>query len=342
MKGPTIADLARAAGVSISTVDRVLNGRDPVRRPTAERVWATAETIGFRAAALIRHRLTEARPERTFGFVLQQRSSRFYQLLGEALGEATKASPNIRGQARIEYLNDLSASAVADRLLKVGRSADALAVVAADHPRITAAIDELRGRGVPVFALISDLTAPSRAGYVGLDNWKVGRTAAWFIANMAGRHGKIGILVGSHRYRCQDVCEMSFRSFFREHAPDFQLLESLVSLEEERYAYGATQDLLKRAPDLVGLYVGGGGIGGVLRALRENDAGQRTVTVGLDMTEESRSGLIDGVIKVMLCHPLKELSEALVAAMAEATAPNAGPTQSEIIVPLTIYTPENV
>ena len=37
---------------------------------------------------------------------------------------------------------------------------------------------------MPVFALISDLTAQSRAGYIGLDNWKVGRTAAWAIANI--------------------------------------------------------------------------------------------------------------------------------------------------------------
>ena len=43
MARPTIADLARTAGVGISTVDRVLNGRDPVRRATAERVLAAAE-----------------------------------------------------------------------------------------------------------------------------------------------------------------------------------------------------------------------------------------------------------------------------------------------------------
>ena len=45
----TIADLAQKAGVSVSTIDRILNGRDPVRKATAEKVLAAAEEIGFYA-----------------------------------------------------------------------------------------------------------------------------------------------------------------------------------------------------------------------------------------------------------------------------------------------------
>ena len=37
-KRPTLVDLAEAAGVSLATVDRVLNARHRVREPTAERV----------------------------------------------------------------------------------------------------------------------------------------------------------------------------------------------------------------------------------------------------------------------------------------------------------------
>ena len=36
---PTIDDLAQAAGVSVATVDRVLNGRPNVREGTARRVY---------------------------------------------------------------------------------------------------------------------------------------------------------------------------------------------------------------------------------------------------------------------------------------------------------------
>lgn len=342
MARPTIADLARAAGVGISTVDRVLNGRDPVRRATAERVLAAAEQIGFHATGAIRQRLGVDRPERVLGFVLQQRSSRFYAQLGAALAEAAKAAPAIRGRPRIEYLEDLSPGAVAERLLKLGKDVDAIALVAADHPRVTQAIDQLQAGGVPVLALISDLSAPRRAGYVGLDNWKVGRTAAWAITHLCRKPGHVGILVGSHRYRCQEACEMSFRSYCREHAPGFHLLEPRTSLEDARYAHASTLELLQRDPDLVGLWVAGGGIEGVMQALRDEGAADRVVTVGLDLTEETRSGLIDGALKLVLSHPMRRLAEAAVEAMAEAIEHGRREPAPQILLPFDIYTPENV
>ena len=54
---PTIADLARAADVSVATVDRVLNARHRVRETTAERVLGAAEAIGYHATPLIKSRL---------------------------------------------------------------------------------------------------------------------------------------------------------------------------------------------------------------------------------------------------------------------------------------------
>lgn len=344
MDRPTIADLARAAAVSISTVDRVLNGRDPVRPATAEKVLAAAEAIGFYATGLIRQRLGKDRPDRTLGFLLQQRSRTYYRLLGDALQEAVRNTSAVRGRAVIEFMDDLTPGAVADRLLKLGADVDAVAVVAADHPHVTQAIDRLNGRGVPVFAFISDLTAQARAGYVGLDNWKVGRTAAWAVSNLCRIPGKVGIFVGSHRYLCQDVCEASFRSYFRENAPEFQLLEPLTSLEDPRYAHENTLDLLKRNPDLVGLYVAGGGVEGVIRGLRDQGEAvfRRIVTIGHEITDDTRSALIDGVLKLVLSHPVKALADAMVEAMIRATDTGSRDLAAPGSVPFDIYTAENL
>ena len=342
MKRPTIADLARAAGVSLSTVDRVVNGRNPVRADKADLVLRAAREIGFRATGVIERRVAEARPERTFGFLLQQRSTSFYRLLGQALETATREAADIRGRPRVEFLDDLSPQGVSQRMVKLGRAADALAVVTADHPRITGAIDELAAAGVPVVALVSDLTAGSRAGYVGLDSWKVGRTAAWAISRM-GVAGEVAIFVGSHRYRCQEVSEISFRSFFREHAPEFALLEPLTSLEDPRFAYENTLGLLKRRPNLRGLFVAGGGIEGVMQALREEAASDGIVSVALDLTPETRAGLIDATLDLVLSHPLDRMAEATVAAMTRACGDEAAKTAFQTaMLPFEMFTSENV
>ena len=53
----TIADVAREAGVSTATVDRVLNGREKVREATAREVFEAAHRIGYHAAGLIGQRI---------------------------------------------------------------------------------------------------------------------------------------------------------------------------------------------------------------------------------------------------------------------------------------------
>ncbi len=253
---PTITDLARAADVSVATVDRVLNARHRVRETTAERVLGAAEAIGYHATPLLKSRLRPQVPEGTFAFLLQ-REDAFYSQFGADLAAATRALTQFRARPVIDFAPDLSAAVMAERLKRLGESADAVAVVSVDHPLVSDAIVSLRARGVPTFAVLTELGAEAAAPYVGRDNRKEGRTAAWLIAKAAHRPGKVGIIVGSHRFLCQETAEISFRAYLRENAPEFTPLEPLVNLEEPRIAYAATQDLIATHPDLVGLYICG-------------------------------------------------------------------------------------
>lgn len=51
MNRPTITDLAKAAGVSISTVNRLLHGSTAVRQDTIDQILKAAEEIGFMVSA---------------------------------------------------------------------------------------------------------------------------------------------------------------------------------------------------------------------------------------------------------------------------------------------------
>ena len=350
MRRPTITDLAREAGVSVSTVDRVLNGRLPVHPGTAARVLAAADRIGFYAAGLIRQRLEAQAPLRRLGFVLQQRSAPFYQALGAALRHAVLDHRSIRGQPVIEYLDDLTPAAVAAALRRIGGLADALALVAADHAHVTQAIDDLDGQGIPVFALLSDLTAASRAGYVGLDSRKAGRFAGWAIRRLVHAPGPVAIMLGSHRYLGHELCELGYRSYFRETnlrdgGAGFHVLEALVSLEEPRLAYEATADLLRRTPDLAGLYVAGGGIAGVIGMLRDRaqaGEGLPIVTICNELTDVTRAALIDGIVDMAIAHPLERIATGLVEAMVRSIGRPRADTPLQVMLPFELYTPENL
>ena len=201
-----------------------------MREATAERVLRAAESIGFHAAPLLKQRLRSDAAERTFAFLLQ-RPDPFYAQLGADLAAATRALTQFRGKPVIEFMPDLSPAAVAERLLRLGEKAHAAGIVSVDHPRVSDAIAILRARGAPTFAILTELGAEAAAPYIGRDNRKEGRTAAWLIAKAAKRPGKVGIIVGSHRFLCQEIAEISFRAYLRENAPAFAPLEALVNLE---------------------------------------------------------------------------------------------------------------
>lgn len=345
MSKPTIADLAQAAGVSISTVDRILNSRNPVRQATTERVMQAAAEIGFYTSHDLRQCLQSLKGKRHFGFLLLQGHRMFYRNLAEALYQAAANSGESEISIEVVFMEALTPSAVAEHILELGKRVDALGLVAAEHPLVTHAIEQLREHGIPSFALISSLTAENGVGYVGLDNWKVGRTSAWAFVNLCRKAGKIGILLGSHRFRCQEMNEMSFRSYFREYATNFQLLEPMSSVENKQVAEELVTDLLKQEPDLVGLYITGGGISGALSALRDQGRAQDIVVVGYELMDATRMGLVDGTLNFLISHPLNRLAEVTIQAMLAATAEGVDRAQNllpSVKLPFEIYTPENL
>jgi LacI family transcriptional regulator len=224
----------------------------------------------------------------------------------------------------------------------MGKTADALAVVAVDHPHVTAAIAALRQAGKPSFALLSDLSAPQRVGYIGLDSRQCGRTAAWAVSRLSRRAGEVGVFVGSHRYLGHELAEISFRSYLREHAPQFRVLDSLVNLEDAQLAHEATLELLARQPDLVGIYVAGGGMPGIVRALRTEGATRDIVVIGNELTADNRAALIDGIVDLVIQTPLVKLAETAVSNMLSALAAgDATSAPRQQLLSMELFTPEN-
>ncbi|MEE4996976.1 LacI family DNA-binding transcriptional regulator [Pseudomonas alliivorans] len=307
---PTMADVAREAGVSLSTVDRVLNLRATVRVDTAQRISAAAQRLGFHARSVIEQRLQHSRPAVRLGFLLQKSGVAFYQGLAQALADAAAVSPHARVRVMIGYLDDLNPRVVAQRILALGKDVDALGVVAADHAEVQDAVAELRLSGIPVLAMISELGSHAGAGFVGVDSRRMGRVAGWFVSRLAEHPGPVAVMVGSQRFQCQELCELSFQSYMAESSGDWELLASRLTLEDEEFARGNTLDLLTACPDLAGLYVAGGGIEGVVSALEEMRSRRARLprVVCHDLTDLTRSALQSGLVQAVLSHPVETLA----------------------------------
>lgn len=344
MNRPTIADLAEAAGVSVSTVNRILGGTASVRGQTMQRVQSAAERIGFYGIGTIEDRMRKSAPNYRMGFLLQQSTRELYQLFSRKIVAACRERRDEVVDPLVDFVDRLTPDNIAARLMALGRECDSVAVIAADHPLIGQTIRELREMGKPVVSYITDQSAPERAAYVGADNWKLGRTAAWLIAQMTHGPGRIAVFIGNHRYQCQDVADASFRSYMREHAPQLLVEESRPTHEEPGQAYRMVTDLLATTDDLVGILIVGGGISGVLQALRQTPEERRKGIrlICRDMGPETRKGLSEGLITAALCHPLEATSDLLVQTMIDVIEQESPGAPLQRTIPFEIITPENI
>ena len=344
MRRPTIADLAETSGVSVSTINRILSGTAPVRGTTMQRVQRAAEDIGFYGIGAIENRVRKSSPNFRLGFLLQQSGRELYQLFSRKIISSCRARRDEVIDPVVEFVDLLTPENIAERLLALGRQCDAVALIAADHPLIGQAIRTLREEGTPVICYITDQSAPERAAFVGTDNWKLGRTAAWLISEMTHGPGRVAVFLGNHRYQCQDVADASLRSYIREHAPHLSVDDSRPTHEEAGEAYSIVSKLLETTPDLVGILMVGGGIPGVLKALREVSPKRREGIrfVCRDIGPETRKGLSEGLITAALCHPLEATSDMLVQTMIDVIGQDAPAATVQRTVPFDIVTPANI
>lgn len=341
---PTIPDLTKAAGVSVSIVDRVLAGTSQVRGLTMQRVQSAASRIGFYGVAAIEDRIRKSASQYRLGLLLQQSTRELYQLFGKNVVAACQARREEVVDPVIDFVDMLTPDNISGRLMALGNECDAVAVVAADHPIIGHTIRSLKEMGKPVVTYITDQSAPERAAYVGADNWKLGRTAAFLIAQMTQRPGRIAVFIGNHRYQCQDIADASFRSYIREHERRLIVEESRPTHEEPNEAYRLVTELLETTDDLVGILIVGGGISGVLRAIRQAPE-QRRKGIKLicrDIGPETRKGLSEGLITAALCHPLGDISDLLVQTMIDVAGQDLTAATLQRTIPFEIVTPENV
>ena len=229
-----------------------------------------------------------------------------------------------------------------EKLKAVAVRNQAVAVVCPDYPAVTAAVEDLREKGIPVFSLLSDFAAGVREGYVGLNNRTVGRTAAWMIAKAARKPGKVATFIGSHRFHGHELREIGFRSYFRENAPDFEVLDTLVNLDTAEITHEATVNLLQRHPDLIGFYVCGGGMEGAITALAEEKRAGKLLVVVNELTPESRAALADDLVTMAISTPAAPIARELIGQMVAAIDRGIGGVPGQTFLPFDIFTPENI
>lgn len=300
MARPTVHDVASAAGVSLATVDRVLNKRMGVRGVTVARVEAAIASLGFvrdiSAMNLARQRLYR------LAFVIPEGPNSFMRSLELELDQARLRSALERTDIRVLRVPAFDGAALGAALDSLDpNEIDGVALVATEAPAVRDAIARLSAAGVPAVTLVSDMPGSRRSHYVGIDNVAAGRTAASLIGRFSGRRGgRVALLAGSMLVRDHVERRMGFEQVIRAEYPGLDCLPVLEGRDDAAVVRELLAGCLRREPGIVGIYSMGAGNRGVIDVLSSDPAYRDIAVVAHELTDHSRRALRDGLFDAVI------------------------------------------
>jgi len=295
----TLSDVAREAGVSLATVDRVVNHRPGVSTRSVVLVEQTLERLGYRPDPLA-GRLARRSVQR-FCFVLPSGNNSFMRMLAAQVEQAQAWLADQRASADTVWSDVFDPVVLSQTLERIDDSYEGVAVVALDHPSVREAIDALVTRGVAVVTLVSDAPGSRRAHFVGIDNPAAGRTAATLLGRFAGdRAGSVAVLAGSLSLRDHAERIYGFQQVLATEYPQLRILPVREGRDQAEKCRVETQVLLRQHPDLVGIYNAGAGNRGIAEALESVGRAREVIFVGHELTPHSRKFLMRGTMDAVI------------------------------------------
>lgn len=294
---PTVNDIAREAGVSLATVDRVLNARAGVSARKVDAVNGAIARLGY-VRDIAAANLARGRSYR-IAVLLPDAPSQFVATLAEAARDAAGRAAFARTDLVLLRYPPEDAHALAAMLARAGEEGiDGLALMAPETPVVRDAVRALKARGVPVAALVSDLPGTGRDHFAGVDNVAAGRTAARLMGRFTGRPAAPGaarIAVLADSMLARDAVERRL-GFDAVMLASFPHLEPLPTFE----THGRPETLARVLAEGVGqggiggVYLMGSGVRALGAALDAMALTGRVTVIGHELTPAARAALLAG------------------------------------------------
>jgi len=262
-----IKEIAKAAGVSIGTVDRALHSRAGISAATRTKIVKMAEQLGYRPNLAARH-LKLSRQRKISVHLPQEIASFFDELRAGIRQAAVLLQPPLEvefhsypamGRGEVE-----SISAVLDG------PCDGVILAPSSLSKIGPLIRRATMRNIPVVCVATDAPGTERLTTISADPFTSGAIVAELLTRVRKGTGETAILTGDLATFDHSEKVRGFRSMLADLGSTISLIEVDEAHDDYAEAYRQTCQLLERHPAVSGIYVSTANSLPVIKALEEN------------------------------------------------------------------------
>ena len=317
----TMRQIAEIAGVSRGTVDKVLNDRPGVSDPVRAKVKRVADSLNYKPN-LVGKALAGQNNQKTIGVIIAPDYNPFVKDIKQGVKTAAleisdygfnidvRVLPSLEDRDQIEILDSFTQKGV-----------DAISMFCIDSDKVMHKVNDITDAGIPVVTYNSDLAESKRMCYIGQDHIKGGKVAADLMAKVLDTDAQVFIITSLKTLDCHRDRLKGFETCIKEYGSGIKVLDIIENEDKEKTAYEATVDMLQKHPQIKGIYVTGGGVGGVCDALKELGREKSVRVICHDLVEKTVALLKEGIVDFTIgqdpffqgYQPIKILFEYLIA-----------------------------
>jgi LacI family transcriptional regulator len=304
---PTIHDVAREAGVSRGTVDRVLNKKGSVSSEAERKVNEAIEKLNYKRSPVASARALHKKNIK-IGILYPDVDHFFWKEVNKGIREAkarldslgvellVRTTKNYDYRSQLKCLDEMQQQKV-----------NGIVTMSYHYNKTNDKIKALYDVNIPVVTFLSDAPDSKRLAYIGVNSHQSGIVAAKMMGFRTAGNGNI-VVIGVHRdLLCMEERLKGFMSKIESEYPELKILETYnmteYRKEEEKFYKAALFEtvahILEKHPDMDALYTTSM-TGSAAQAIKNSNINRKIILIGHENTEEIRGlmkrGYIDATV----------------------------------------------
>lgn len=293
MSRVTIKDIARAAGVSIGTVSKVLNGDMTVKERNRQAIERTIDEMGYNVNKVAR---SLAHKPIKIGVMLPSVFDAYFEPMLTGIRRVVDSLADYKVTAIYRNYEKFDDDRKVLECLDDFVEEDVNGIILGPSHMGTYGPELLRlkKQGVPVVLVLSDLEQTERLACISIDSVLSGRTAAELASMVLSPEGMAAAFVGN-----KDVAEHAMKAdSFCSRMKELQCRITGVyeTQDESELAYQLTMSLVRQNPALELIYVATGNSVAVCKGIEDSGKQGRVHVLATDVLEELRPYVENGTV----------------------------------------------